>query len=77
MAASTKTIKTRAKIIVIITVKNTGMQNALNSQITSTKIMNTKLYKIFPLFKDILKKSSLDVRFSKIKGNYTKYSKNT
>ena len=38
------------------------MQNALNNQITSTKIMNTKLYKIFSFFKDILKKSSMDVR---------------
>ena len=67
-----KTIKTSAKIIVTITVKNTVMQNALNCQITNTKKMNVKIQKTFPTFlKDILKKVSLDVRFWKVEGNYT------
>ena len=67
-----KTIKTSAKIIVTITVKNTVMQNALNCQITNTKKMNVKIQKTFPIFlKDILKKVSLDVRFWKVEGNYT------
>ena len=67
-----KTIKTSAKIIVTITVKNTVMQNALNCQITNTKKMNVKIQKTFPIFlKDILKMVSLDVRFWKVEGNYT------
>ena len=45
-----KTIKTSAKIIIIITVKDTVMQNALNCQITGTKKMNMKIYKTFPIF---------------------------
>ena len=73
-----KTIKTSAKIIVTITVKNTVMQNALNCQITNTKKMNVKIQKTFPTFlKDILKKVSLDVRFWKVEGNYTSCGKNT
>ena len=67
-----KTIKTSAKIILTIIVKNTVMQNALNCQITNTKKMNVKIQKTFPIFlKDILKKVSLDVRFWKVEGNYT------
>ena len=45
-----KTIKTSAKIMVIITVKNKVMQNALTCQITSTKKMNMKICKTFPMF---------------------------
>ena len=43
--SAVKTIKTSAKIIVIITVKNKVMQNALTCQITSTKKMNMKICK--------------------------------
>ena len=45
--SAVKTIKTSAKIIVIINVKNVVMQNALNCQITSTKKMNMKIWKTF------------------------------
>ena len=63
-----KTIKTSAKIILTIIVKNTVMQNALNCQITNTKTMNVKIQKTFPIFlKYILKKVSLDVNFGKLR----------
>ena len=45
-----KTIKTSAKIIIIIAVKNTVMQNALNRQITGTKKMNMKISEICESF---------------------------
>ena len=48
--SAVKTINTSAKIIVIITAKNKVMQNALTCQITSTKKMNVKIYKTFPIF---------------------------
>ena len=48
--SAVKTIKTSAKIIVIITAINKVMQNALTCQITSTKKMNVKIYKTFPIF---------------------------
>ena len=51
-----KTITTSAKIIVIITVKNTVIQNTLNRQIANTKKMNVKICKTFPLFKRYFKK---------------------
>ena len=66
-----KTIKTSVKIIVIITVKNKVMHNTLTCQITSTKKMNLKICKTFPMFLSILKKVSMVVRFWKVEGNYT------
>ena len=74
-AVKTGAIKASAEIIVIITVKNTEMQNALNSQITSTKKM--KICKTFPKFLIFLKKVLLDVRFGKVDDNDIWYGKNT
>ena len=54
-----KTIKTSAKIIIIIAVKNTVMQNALNRQITGTKKMNMKICETFPIFLKIFCKKIL------------------
>ena len=46
-------------MIVTITVKNTVMQNALNCQIASTKKINVKISKTFPIFLKIFRKSFL------------------
>ena len=62
-STAVKTIKTSVKIIVIITVKNKVMHNTLTCQITSTKKMNLKICKTFPMFLSILKKVSMVVRF--------------
>ena len=68
-----KTIKTGAKIIAIITVKNKVMQNALTCRITSIYKENEyeNMQNISNVFLDILKKFSTDVRFWKVEGNYT------
>ena len=66
-----KTIKTSAKIIATITVKNELMQNALNWHLTNTKKMNIKVRKTSSIFlKNILEKVSLDVGFLKVEGSY-------
>ena len=43
--SAVKTMKTSAKIMIIITVKNTVMQNGLTCQITIIKKMNMKICK--------------------------------
>ena len=48
--SAVKTIKTSAKIIIIIPVKSTVVQNVLNQQITGTKKMNMKICETFPIF---------------------------
>ena len=48
--SAVKTIKTSAKTIVIIIVKNIRMQNALNCQITSKNKMNMKIFKTIPIW---------------------------
>ena len=48
--SAVKTIKTSAKIIVIITLKNKVMQNALTCQVIITKKINIKICKTFPVF---------------------------
>ena len=58
--SAVKTVKTNTKIIGIITVKNTVIQNALQVQIKN-KYKNTQ--NISNIFKVLLKKASLDVRF--------------
>ena len=47
--SAVKTIKTSAKIIIIITIKKAVMQNAWNCQVTGTKKMNIKICKTFPI----------------------------
>ena len=65
-----KPIKTSAKIIEIITVKNTVTQTALSCQISTTKKMNMKIRKTFPtVFKIFRKSLFLDVRYWKVEGN--------
>ena len=45
-----KIIKTSAKIIVTITVKNTVIHNALNCQTTSKRKINVKIRKTFLIY---------------------------
>ena len=59
-----KSIKISVTTIIKITVRNAGMQNVLNCQITSIRKMSAKLFKMFPNFREILLKQfvwTLDV----------------
>ena len=46
--SATKSIKISVTTIIKIRDRNAGMQNVFNCQITSTRKMNAKLFKIFP-----------------------------